>query len=75
MAKKPKAPVINAATVKNLRAKLKLNQSAFWSKLGVTQSGGSRYEAGRDIPTPVKRLFHIVYAGGSHTDAAYPSIK
>ncbi|WP_425425591.1 helix-turn-helix domain-containing protein [Uliginosibacterium gangwonense] len=34
-----------------------LNQSAFWAPLGVTQSGGSRYEStGRTIPTPVALL-------------------
>ena len=38
------------------RKQLGLNQSAFWSKFGVTQSGGSRYESGRGLPKPVAML-------------------
>lgn len=33
-----------------------LNQHAFWAPLGVTQSGGSRYEGGRTISRPVALL-------------------
>ena len=29
---------------RDIRRKLGLNQHDFWSKVGVTQSGGSRYE-------------------------------
>jgi hypothetical protein len=38
------------------RKSLGLNQLAFWSRFGVTQSGGSRYESGRDIPLPTAML-------------------
>ncbi|WP_425305841.1 helix-turn-helix domain-containing protein [Aromatoleum petrolei] len=38
-----------------------MNQSEFWSRLSVTQSGGSRYEAGRTIPSPVRLLLHLTY--------------
>lgn len=34
----------------------RLNQSQFWSRFGVTQSGGSRYESGRNLPRPVAML-------------------
>jgi DNA-binding transcriptional regulator YiaG len=44
------------SNVRALRDTLGMNQSAFWSKFGVTQSGGSRYESGRSIPTPLKIL-------------------
>ena len=30
------------SNVRDIRRKLGLNQQQFWSKLGVTQSGGSR---------------------------------
>ena len=43
------------------RNALGLNQSAFWSRIGVTQSGGSRYETGRKMPKPVAMLFELVY--------------
>jgi transcriptional regulator with XRE-family HTH domain len=57
------------STVKNaddlnareIRHKLGYNQSVFWSKVGVTQSGGSRYESGRNIPRPVRELLRLVH--------------
>ena len=41
---------------KAARIALNQNQSEFWSALGVTQSGGSRYENGRGMPTPLAIL-------------------
>ncbi len=38
-----------------------MNQAKFWAPLGVTQSGGSRYEAGRNMPKPVRLLLAIAY--------------
>jgi transcriptional regulator with XRE-family HTH domain len=52
MAKKSPAVARPAA----LRASSGLNQSDFWKRFGVTQSGGSRYESGRKMPTPLKVL-------------------
>ena len=45
--------------VKQLRNKLKLNQTQFWSRVGVTQSGGSRYESGRNVPRAVQTLISV----------------
>lgn len=53
MATKMKASNMN---VRELRQSLGINQSEFWSKFGVTQSGGSRYENDRTMPTPLKML-------------------
>jgi len=47
--------------VKEIRNKLGMNQSEFWAKIGVTQSGGSRYESGRNIPRPVQALLKLVH--------------
>lgn len=47
--------------VREIRRKLGMNQSQFWSKIGVTQSGGSRYESGRNIPRPVQALLRLVH--------------
>jgi len=47
--------------VREIRRKLGLNQQQFWAKLGVTQSGGSRYESGRNIPRPVQALLRLVH--------------
>jgi hypothetical protein len=52
------AEKINA---REIRRKLGLNQQQFWSKLGVTQSGGSRYESGRNMPRPVQHLLRLVH--------------
>ena len=49
---------------RDLRRKLRLNQSEFWSKVGVTQSGGSRYETGRRMPRPVRELVRLVHVEG-----------
>lgn len=46
---------------RELRRKLGMNQSQFWSRLGVTQSGGSRYESGRNMPRPVQALLRLVH--------------
>lgn len=47
--------------VREIRRKLGMNQSQFWSKIGVTQSGGSRYESGRNMPKPVRELLRLVH--------------
>ena len=47
-----------------LRRSLNLGQSAFWLRLGVTQSGGSRYENGRPLPVAVGMLLDTVYIKG-----------
>lgn len=52
---------IEKLDVREIRRKLGLNQQQFWSKLGVTQSGGSRYESGRNIPRPVQQLLRLVH--------------
>jgi transcriptional regulator with XRE-family HTH domain len=46
---------------REIRRKLGLNQNQFWSKIGVTQSGGSRYESGRNMPRPVRELLRLVH--------------
>lgn len=45
----------------DIRRERGLNQLQFWAPLGVTQSGGSRYESGRTIPKPVRLLLSIAY--------------
>ncbi len=49
---------------REIRRKLGMNQSQFWSKVGVTQSGGSRYESGRSMPRPVQALLRLVHVEG-----------
>lgn len=47
--------------VKALRKAQHMSQADFWARVGVTQSGGCRYEAGRPIPKPVRMLLDIAY--------------
>ena len=49
---------------RHIRQRLGLNQQEFWSKVGVTQSGGSRYESGRAMPKPVRELVRLVHVEG-----------
>jgi transcriptional regulator with XRE-family HTH domain len=46
---------------RKIRERLGLNQEEFWTRIGVTQSGGSRYESGRSMPTPVRELLRLVH--------------
>lgn len=46
---------------KTLRTKLRMNQTEFWSRIGVTQSGGSRYEGGRQAPEPTRIVVDLAY--------------
>lgn len=46
---------------REIRRQLGMNQQEFWSRIGVTQSGGSRYESGRNMPRPVRELFRLVH--------------
>jgi transcriptional regulator with XRE-family HTH domain len=46
---------------REIRRRLGMNQQQFWTKIGVTQSGGSRYESGRSMPKPVQELLRLVH--------------
>lgn len=46
---------------REIRRQTGLNQHEFWNRIGVTQSGGSRYESGRNMPRPVQELLRIVH--------------
>lgn len=43
------------------RAVLDQDQRSFWTRLGVTQSAGSRYESGRGVHKPLAILFALVH--------------
>ena len=50
------------------RQDLGLNQTRFWRPIGVTQSGGSRYESGRKLPQSIQALLLLAY--GTEDEAA-----
>lgn len=49
---------------RRIRRRLGLSQALFWSTIGVTQCTGSRYESGRSMPRPVRKLLVLVYGNG-----------
>jgi transcriptional regulator with XRE-family HTH domain len=57
-------PFERISNPREIRRKLRLNQQEFWSRIGVTQSGGSRYESGRSMPKPVRELLRLVHIEG-----------
>ena len=71
MAKAPKSPL------KDLRAyreSLGENQTTFWNRFGVTQSAGSRYESGREMPAPLAILL-LAFAEGLLDDVAIEKLR
>ena len=40
-----------------------MNQVDFWKRLGVSQSGGCRYETGSNVPKPVQLLLALMDLG------------
>ena len=52
---------ISTEKIKTLRQKLGLDQTAFWEQVKVTQSGGSRYENGHNVPKPTRALIRVIY--------------
>jgi transcriptional regulator with XRE-family HTH domain len=63
-------PFERISNPREIRRKLRLNQQEFWSRIGVTQSGGSRYESGRSMPKPVRELLRLVHIEGITLDKA-----
>lgn len=48
--------------IRLLRELSGLDQTNFWKRVGITQSGGSRYENNeRRVPKPVESLLRLVY--------------
>lgn len=58
-----KSTKLNLSNIQEYRRKVGMNQSAFWSRYGVTQSGGSRYESGRNMPLPTAILIYLRETG------------
>ena len=44
---------------REIRRKLGVSQLEFWSRIGMTQSAGSRYETGRAMPRTVQALLRL----------------
>lgn len=60
---------LDQAAVRHLRKQLGMTQQAFWEPLGITQSGGCKYETGHPMPNPIRTLVFVTYVAGLRTDA------
>ena len=70
-----KLKIYTGAEVRELRRKLRLNQSEFWTPFQTTQSGGSRYESGREIPDPVQVLLNIAFGTDAKATAIFNELR
>lgn len=52
---------INSAFIQSCRRQVKESQKTFWARFGVTQSRGSRFELGANIPKPVMILLRLYF--------------
>ncbi|MCD2519532.1 helix-turn-helix domain-containing protein [Massilia sp. G4R7] len=64
MALSPKA---RPHELRRLRIAKRESQEKFWSRFGVTQSSGSRFETGLAVPAPVAILLRL-YVNGRLSD-------
>ena len=71
----PKLMFTTSAEVKAYRKQQGMNQDVFWSRIGITQSGGSRYESGRNIPETVRLLLHLAYAPADRSQRLLTSLR
>lgn len=60
---------------KALRTKLRMKQTEFWNRIGVTQSGGSRYEGGRIAPQPTRIVADLVYGSPAAAIAKLANLR
>lgn len=70
-----RTPTAQKFDPKALRQRTKLLQGEFWKPLGVTQSGGSRYENGRPIPEAVRLLALIAYGTDEEAQDAIDRVR
>lgn len=58
---RPVRTEINSAFIQAHRKQVKESQKTFWARFGVTQSRGSRFELGANIPKPVMILLRLYF--------------
>lgn len=70
-----KLKIYTGAEVRELRRKQHLNQSEFWTPFQTTQSGGSQYESGREIPAPVQALLNVAFGTDAKATAIFDELR
>ena len=72
------APVLHSfqsSRLMRLRSQFGGSQREFWSRVFVSQSGASRYEAGREIPRPTQLLIQFVYGTGEESKKLFEALR
>jgi transcriptional regulator with XRE-family HTH domain len=59
---------IDGTCARELRKRLDMTQPEFWGAVGLTQSGGCRYEKGGSIPRPYRILIFLIHVAGLTID-------
>ena len=49
--------------LRQMRISKRESQATFWARFGVTQSSGSRFETGMEVPPPVALLVKLYFNG------------
>lgn len=55
--------LLSPEALRGLRKIRRESQTRFWKRFGVTQSRGSRFEQGMQMPSPVKILIRLYMEG------------
>ncbi len=63
MINKGSSKFLSSEVLIDFRKKRKESQTKFWRRFGVTQSRGSRFESGAQIPSPVSMLLKLYMNG------------
>ena len=73
--KPPQVRPVTGEAAFAMRQKAGLNQTQFWSRVGIGPSAGSRYESGRNIPRPVQMLLRIAYGTKAQADKQVEALR
>lgn len=67
---------MTAEQARKMRQKLKLNQSAFWGRVGMSQSAGSRIESGsRGVDKQTDLLLTMAYGSDKQAQATFNAMR
>jgi transcriptional regulator with XRE-family HTH domain len=63
-----KKGILSTEELRKLRTSRRESQTKFWGRFGVTQSRGSRFELGLEMPRPITILLKL-YLDGAISDS------
>ena len=61
--------------IRAYRKERRLTQADFWVPLGITQSTGSRFGSGRELPGPIQILLNLALGKGENATAIVESLR